>query len=86
MTYKEKMLEIDKLHKDCNASCAKIDELLQIQLNKIIRLYDKGSICLTEKYDLMQKYIFFAKDAADTVYRHKFQLIEEIAREEAANE
>lgn len=86
MTYKEKMLKIDKLHEECDASCAKIGSLLKINLNKVIQLYDNGYICLTEKYNLMQKYIAFAKNAVDAAYRHKFQLIEEIAKEEAANE
>lgn len=86
MTYKEKMLKIDKLHEECNTSCAKIDASLKINLKKVIRLYDRGSISLTEKYNSMQKYISFAKSAVDAAYIHKFQSIEEIAREEAANE
>lgn len=86
MTYKEKMDKINKLHDICDINCMQIDKELKIKLNKINYMHDKGYIDLTEKYMLIQKEIIDAKQAVDAEYRHKFQLIDELAAGEVANE
>lgn len=81
MTYKEKMLKINKLNNTCDAACRKIDADFEIRIDKISRAYERGNICLTEKYMLIQKETICAKIAIDAEYRYRFQLISAIAKE-----